>query len=166
MALLGLVTAAPVARAAQTFPGPPSIEQLARRADVVVLGEVRTAVGEWDAARTNIDTRVELTRAEWLKGAGSSPVTFTQLGGTVGAETSIVGGAAEFWPGERVLVFLARRPDGSLRLGDLVHGKFSIERDAAAGRDYAVRATGAPGADRLELDHVRAQVRRALGGQG
>ena len=83
-----------------------------------------------------------------------------------GGETSVVAGAAEFRPGERVLVFLARRLGGSLEPADLLHGTFSIERDAATGREDAVRASGAPGAERLELGHVRTLVRRALGGQG
>jgi hypothetical protein len=166
LASIARVSTPVAAPAAQTFPGPPSVEQLARRADVIVLGEVRTAVGEWDTARRNISTRVELTRAELLKGAAPSPVTFTQLGGRVSRETSVVAGAAEFRPGERVLVFLARRLGGSLEPADLLHGTFSIERDAATGREDAVRASGAPGAERLELGHVRTLVRRALGGQG
>jgi hypothetical protein len=165
LALLGLVAAAPSGPSAQTFPGPPSVEQLARRADVVVLGEVRIAAGEWDPIRSNVSTRVELARTELLKGTARSPVSFQQLGGRAGGTTSAVGGAAEFRRGERVLVFLARRPGGPLALVDLLHGKFSIERDAATGRDYAVRAVGARSADRIELEDVRALVRRALGGR-
>ena len=120
--LLGLVLATPPAAATQTFPGPPSIEHLAHRADLIVVGEVLAATGEWDAARTNIHTRIELSVAEWLKGAASSPVTFTQLGGRVGGEASLVGGAVTFQPGQRVLLFLTRRPDGSLGLTDLANG--------------------------------------------
>lgn len=157
-AVLGLVAAAPLAAAAQTFPGPPSIEQLARRADLVVLGEVRAVVGEWDASRRNILTRVELAHGELLKGAAALPVTFTHLGGRVDGQTSVVGGAVAFEPGERVLVFLARRPDGSLHLAELLHGAFTIQRDAATGRDDAVRA-----AERVELEHARALIRRASG---
>lgn len=163
--LLGLVVGAPIVAAAQTFPGPPSIEQLTHRADVVVLGEVRlTAVG-WDPVRSNVSTRVELARTELLKGTALSPVSFQQLGGRSGGATSVVGGAAEFRRGERVLVFLARLPGGPLTLVDLLHGKFSIERDAATGRDYAVRAVSARSADRIELERARALVRRALGGR-
>ncbi len=126
---------------------------------------MRIAAGAWDPIRSNISTRVELTRTELLKGTTRSPVSFQQLGGRAGGTTSVVGGAAEFRRGERVLVFLARRPDGSLALVDLLHGKFSIERDAATGRDHAVRAVDARSADRLELDRARALVRRGLGGR-
>jgi hypothetical protein len=150
--------------AAQTYPAPPTIEQLARQADVVVVGEVTATAGEWDAAGTTIHTRVHLQPREILKGTAGSPLSFTRLGGRVGDRMSAVGGAAPFAPGEHVLVFLARQADGALRLSDLIHGKLRIERDAATGREYATRSTGASGADRFALDQVRAEVRRTLGG--
>jgi hypothetical protein len=162
LALLAL-RAAP-ACATQTYPGPPSVAHLARGADVVVVGDVTSTAGEWDAGRTNIYTRVSVAVGETLKGPAGPTVSFLQLGGQVGDRLSAVGGAAHFRAGERVLVFLARRADGELGLADPIHGKFSVERDAATGREYAVRAAGAPGPDRVALDQVRAEVRRALGG--
>ena len=152
------------AHAAQTYPGSPSIEQLARQADVIVVGEVTATAGEWDATRTNIHTRVHLQPREILKGAAASPLSFTRLGGRLGDRMSAVGGAVSFAAGEQVLVFLARQPDGSFRLSDLIHGKLRIERDTTTGREYATRSTGAPGADRFALDQVRAEIRRTLGG--
>jgi hypothetical protein len=163
-ALAALSARVGLAQAAQTYPGPPTIEQLARQADLVVVGEVTATAGEWDAARTRIYTRVHLRPREVLKGAVGSPLSFTRLGGQVGDRVSAVGGAASFDAGEQVLVFLARQPGGDWRLSDLIHGKFSIERDAATGREYATRFTGAPSADRFALDQVRAEVRRTLGG--
>jgi hypothetical protein len=130
---------------------------------VVVIGEVTATAGEWDTARTNIVTRVRLERTEILKGATPTPLTFTHLGGRVGELDSAVAGAARFRVGERALVFLSQQADGSLRLAQLFHGKLLIERDAATGREDAVRFTGARGADRFPLDQVRADVRRTLG---
>lgn len=161
--LAALVACAGAAQASQVSAGPPSIEGLARQADVVVIGDVAATSGEWDAARTNIVTRVHLDRTEVLKGHPPTPLTFTHLGGRVGEIESGVAGAARFTAGERALVFLSRQPDGGLRLAQLLHGKLRIERDAATGRDYAVRFTGARGADRFPLDQVRADVRRTLG---
>ena len=103
--LLAFLAAASPAWAAQPLAAP-SIEQLARQADIVVIGEVISATGEWAAGRATIQTRVALTVTESLKGTAASPLTFTHLGGRVGDEASAVGGAAEFAPGERVLVFL------------------------------------------------------------
>jgi hypothetical protein len=163
VALVALIACADPAPAAETFPGPPSIEELARQADVVVIGEVTAAAGEWDAARTNIVTRVRLERAEVLKGRPRSPITFTHLGGRVGDLESAVAGAARFTVGERALVFLAQEPDGGLRLAQLFHGKLRIERDPSTGREVAVRSAGARGADRVPLDQVRRDVRRTVG---
>jgi len=105
-----------------------------------------------------------VTAGELLKGTEPSPLTFTHLGGQVGDEASAIGGGLQFQPGERVLVFLSRRPDGSLRMVDLTYGRFEIVRDAATGRNLAFPATGATGADRIDLDQLRMLVRRALGG--
>jgi hypothetical protein len=160
--LIALLAAASSGWAAQRMAAP-SIEQLAQAADIVAIGEVVTATGEWTAGRATIQTRVVLTAVELLKGTAPSPLTFTHLGGRVGDEASAIGGGPEFPPGERVLVFLSRRPDGSLRLADLTYARFEIVRDAPTGRDHATRAGGAAGADQVDLDHVRRLVRRALG---
>jgi hypothetical protein len=161
--LLGFLAAASPVWAAQPLAAP-SIEQLARQADIVVIGEVISATGEWTAGRASIQTRVSLAVAEALKGTVPVPLTFTHLGGRVGDEASAVGGTPQFDPGERVLVFLSRRRDGSLRLADLTYAKFVVVRDAATGREHALPSTGALGADRVDLDQVRTLVRRSLGG--
>jgi hypothetical protein len=161
--LVGLLAAASPAWAAQGLAAP-SLEQLTRSADVVAIGEVASATGQWAPGRATIQTRVVLIVVELLKGAESSPLTFTHLGGRVGDEASAIGGAPQFQPGERVVVFLSRRQDGSLRLRDLSYGKLEIVRDAATGRDHAILAAGATGADQVDLDQLRRLVRRALGG--
>ena len=165
-AVLCLLAGAWPGAASQTYPGPPSVAELSRRADAVVIGEVLSVAGVWDAAGRTIHTRVELAVAETLKGGEASRLTFIQVGGRVGDRISTVAGAATFEGGERVLVFLERAPDGSLRLTDPLHGKFRIERDAATGRDDLVRVTGAPKVDRTPLEQARVEVRRALGGSG
>jgi hypothetical protein len=142
----------------------PSIEQLAQAADVVAIGEVGAVTGEWAPGRATIQTRVVLTAVELLKGTEPAPLTFTHLGGRVGDEASAIGGGPQFQPGDRVLVFLGRRPHGSLRMADLNYGKFEIVGDAATGRAHAILTGGAPGADRIDLDQVRRLVHRALGG--
>lgn len=159
---LATLTGVPAVSASQTYPGPPSIGELARRSEVVAIGDVLSASGARDRAGGEIQTRVELRIVETLKGAPGSTASFTQAGGQVGDQVATVAGAVTFERGERVLVFLERR-DGSLRLTDPFHGKFVVQRDARSGRHEVVRATGAPTADRLPLDQVRAEVRRAGG---
>jgi hypothetical protein len=152
------------AQASSTAPGPSSVQTLAQQADVIVIGDVTSTAGEWDTAGTSIVTRVHLQRPEVLKGAVGAPLSFTRLGGRVGDRMSVVGGAAAFAVGERVLVFLTRDAGTGLRLADIVHGAFRVERDRTTGSEYAVRSTGGHGADRLPLDQVRAEIRRTLGG--
>lgn len=130
--------------ASQTYPGPPSVGDLTRRADVVVIGEVASVAGVWDPDRRTIQTRIELTVAETLKGAPVPALAFTQPGGQVGDHIITVAGVATFAIGERVLVFLEGADDGSLRLADPQHGKL----------------------DRGSLDRARAEIRRTLGGSG
>jgi outer membrane lipoprotein SlyB len=165
-AALGVLSDARAVPASQTYPGPASVAQLARRADIVAVGDVASAVGAWDAARTDIHTRIELAVVETLKGAPASGLSFAQVGGRVGDRITTVAGAVTFETGQRVLVFLERGPDGSLRLVDPFHGTFRVERDRATGRDDAVRATGAAAADRIPLDQVRGEIRRAREGTG
>jgi hypothetical protein len=150
------------AAAGVTAPGPPALEQLACCADLVVLGKVTRVTAAWNAAHTNILTRIELDVAEVFRGRVEAPLAFTQLGGQVGDEISVIGGAARFQPGERVVVFLTRR-DGELRLADPILGKLTVARDRASGRDTVLVPGTSPTAQ-LDLDQVRTEIRRARTG--
>jgi hypothetical protein len=139
---------------------PLTVEDLARRAELVVIGEVTSVASEFHATRSRIVTRVDVRVAEALKGkAGANPLQLRQPGGRVDEMTSEVAGAARFVAGERTLLFLARGGDGTLAVVGLFQGKFVLERDGA-GRDVAVRRV--PGSaevlDRVSLDQIRAAV--------
>jgi len=166
MAVLWLLAVVSAAFPSQTYPAAPSVADLTRRADSVVIGEVVAVEGVLDAGRGTIETRVRLAVRETLKGAEVPALAFNQLGGRVGDQVTTVAGVATFEVGERVLVFVERARDGALRLSDPLHGKFRLERDAATGRDDVVRITGAPAVDRRTLDQARVEVRRTLVGSG
>jgi hypothetical protein len=139
---------------------PLTVEDLAQRAELVVIGEVTSVASEFHATRSQIVTRVDVRVAEALKGkAGANPLQLRQPGGRVGEMTSEVAGAARFVAGERTLLFLARGGDGTLAVVGLFQGKFALERDGA-GRDVAVRRV--PGSaevlDRVSLDQIRVAV--------
>jgi hypothetical protein len=143
--------------------GPLTVEDLARRAELVVLGEVTSVASELQAARSQITTRVDVRVNETLKGqAGSNPLQFRQAGGRMGDMTSEVAGAARFVAGERVLLFLARGAEGSLGIVGRFQGKFAVERDAT-NSEVAVRRV--PGSaevlDRVALEQVRTTVAAA-----
>src|SRR5215831_5839106 len=65
----------------------------------------------------------------------------TDLNMIIGDRESLVFGTPQFDPLEHVLVYLDTWPDGSLRVHEMLLGKFSIKRDAVTGRLFAVRNT-------------------------
>jgi hypothetical protein len=154
---------APPPAAGGSISGVLPVADLARRADLVVIGRVQEVTAVRRSADGLVETLVTLHVEEVLKGAAGPTVEFARLGGRVGAVTSVVPGAPEFAAGERVLVFLARRPDGRLGLSDLFQAKFSLERDPRASVPLAVRRLPDSGQvlSATGLDQVRADVARA-----
>ncbi len=147
-------------------PGILTVRDLTHNATVVVLGEIVAVASQWNAAGTQIFTRVELMPHELLKGTTQTgPVYFVQPGGRVGDLGSVVTGSPPFAVGERVVVFLAPRRDGELGTIGLFQGKFSVERDTASDVDLAVRRVpgSAHATDHMTLEQLRSEVQNALG---
>src|SRR5262245_39633961 len=97
----------------------------------------------WSAPPPRISTVITLDVRDSLKGEiPLGPLTIRQLGGRVAGMQAWVEGSPEFTVGERVLVFLSRNADGTLRVAHLYRGKFSIQSDAQTGQSHAVRAPG------------------------
>jgi hypothetical protein len=92
-----------------------------------VVGRVGAARSE--AATAGPITRIQLDVEKMLKGTPAAALTIVQPGGEAGGVAASVAGAPTFVTGERVLMFLTRRPDGALRVAHLYQGKFSIEAD-------------------------------------
>ncbi|MBN2358022.1 MAG: hypothetical protein JXR83_01125 [Deltaproteobacteria bacterium] len=148
-----------------------SLEQLARRADLVVRGTVRQSRSEWRGPLIYTVTAVEV--AERLKGP-SAPgpagrtIEVAQLGGAVGRDAMPVAGAAELRPGEQVVLFLLRNRErtGEYYLAGMSQGKLGVAGDGAW--LWAPTATlwdnGAlrePTPRRVTRDALRAAVRGA-----
>jgi hypothetical protein len=118
-----------------------SDEALARSAAVIVLGEVLSV----ESARSPdgaIHTYVAIQPERVLKGGlPLTPFVLKEPGGSVGEQVERIYGAPEFSAGERVLLFLARRRDRTLRTAHLSLGKFSIHRDDR-GREFVSQAIG------------------------
>ena len=151
------------ATATATSTGLLSVSELTARADLVLLGRIGAVASEWNASRTMIHTRVDLLVEDVLKGSlrRSATVSFQVPGGRVGDDAAAVAGAPTFSPHERVLLFLSRKPDGSLGLVEAFQGKFSVEQDTGTGAVMAVRRV--PGRsepfDRLSLEQAKQAVR-------
>jgi hypothetical protein len=145
---------------------PPSLRQLTRVADVIVIGEVVLTESEWNASRTIILTRIDVRIEEVLKGSVQGErLSFSQIGGQVGEMAAAVGGTPSFAQGERVLLFLSKRQDKSLGISGMFHGKFIIETSEASDNKAVVRREPDSGRilDRYTLNHARAEILQALG---
>jgi hypothetical protein len=109
------------------------IEELSRKADLVVLGTVQSKSSHRDAER-RIYTSIELQVSEVWKGAVSSnSLTIYQGGGTVGNERAEVSGEAEYRIGEEVVAFLVLNPRGQPITLALAQGKFHVWLDKQTG---------------------------------
>jgi cell division septation protein DedD len=158
------------AEATATIFIPMPVEDLAASSEVVVIGTVKQLTGV-RSRRGEIVTLVQLTVEQVLKGAVVDPViTLKEDGGEVGGEREVIFGVPSFQLGERVLLFLTVRPDGSLRTNHLSLGKFHIEVGASgmprARQDISPGATliGSDGALEAPLDDLVAAVQRMGGG--
>lgn len=133
VAVVALITAGGV-RASRAHVLPDlSVDQLTRRAAVVVEGVVTGVRAEWDAGRTQIFTTVTLRVAQYHKGdLGSQTIDLRLLGGTVDETTMAVIGQPGFEPTERVFLFL--QPNFERRNVPFVggeEGKLRISANAA-----------------------------------
>ena len=145
---------------------PPSLRELTRMADVIVIGEVVHTQSEWNASRTVIWTRIQVGIEEGLKGSAKGErLNFSQMGGQIGDIAASVGGTPSFREGERVLLFLSTRADKSLGIVGIFHGKFTIEPSKSSDNKLVVRREPDSGRvlDRYPLNQAHAEILQALG---
>ncbi len=168
---------APRARATVMVEVP--LDEMIRRADVIVLGtvtanRVRLAMRE---GGMRPETSTTLRVSEWLAGPGGDTVELRELGGTWQGGGLRYDGTPEYAVGEEVVVFLERRPEAphDLRTFAMVQGEFTVRRGApgvpdsvsrdlsgiafarwADGEQRVQRATPEPAMElSIFLDHVR-----------
>jgi hypothetical protein len=115
-----------------------SLEELARKADTIVLGTVMQQESAWDAEHTAIYTKVTLAVERVLVGSPMQTVTLQVAGGAVGGVGMRTSNDAVFREGERVIVCL----DTSAVPGSLVglqQGKFLVQDDTVSRADETWR---------------------------
>ena len=123
---------------------PPADDDLIVHADAVIIGRV-TDIESHDDQQGKLSTYITIAIREVLKGSlAQSSLTIRELGGEVGGVVAWVSANPEFSVGERVLLFLDQRADGSLRVLHFYLGKFSIITDPATG-DLSRRASAPRG---------------------
>jgi len=113
------------------------LEELAKRADMVVLGTVIELKSAWDAKYTAIHTDVTLAVEHVLAGRREEEVVTLQVaGGSVRGIGMRTSHDATFQVGERVIVFLDRRAVPSTVVG-MQQGKFAVTGNTVARADEA-----------------------------
>ena len=120
---------------------PLAVDELARKADLIVQGIVldKNSLRD-DAGR--IYTRVNIRVTEVWKGVlptNASPqvLTVVQGGGTVGDVREEVSGDVQYEPGEEFVAFLVFNARGEPVTIGLAQGKFHVWRDPQTGEKFA-----------------------------
>lgn len=123
LVLGALLVAAPAAHATTVLELP--LSQMARSSAMVVRARVLMQHTAWSDDGSRILTRTTLQVIDALKGPAMSHVVLQQVGGTLDGITVRIPGDAVLAPGEDVVVFLERHPDGS---GDYVLAAMSFAK--------------------------------------
>lgn len=135
--VLAVLAVLPAAARATTVLKLP-VEEMTRRADLVVRGEVTDVAVRSDDRNRPLATVVTFRVSDVLKGQPTSPVLRLELvGGSNAEHFSRVAGMPGFRPGEEVVLFLEKTPWGFIPMG-LSQGKYTVQRDVA-GRARALR---------------------------
>ncbi len=118
------------------------LEDMVVDADAIVVATVERSgaqlvLGPEAEPHTVTTLRVE----RWLKGPGGDRVVVRERGGIVQDRGMWIDGTPRYAPGERVLLFLERRPDrpDQYRTYGMVQGKFRIISGIGGAPDTVVR---------------------------
>ena len=156
---------------------PISVEELSRRASMVVEARAMNSWSEWSQDHSMIFTftRFEVSRS--LKGGAVQQVVVRQMGGQVGHTVQRVSGLRSWLPGDESMLFL--RPSeaggGVMSVVGLMQGDFRITRlnsgEARATNGvpqvkiYSPEAAASPatgGGAEMPLAQLEARVKEAL----
>lgn len=112
----------------------PTDRDMVRRADAIVIGSVLTSYPQFND-HLGVETVTPFSIQEVIKGRVSSPIIdIIEPGGVLEDRFTIIPGVPRLEPGERLVLFLTRRPSGDWAVTDLVLGKFELATDMDARR--------------------------------
>lgn len=140
----------------------PTDRELISKAHAIVIATAYESVSRVNE-RGGIETATTFRIAEVLKGQidPTESLEVVTLGGSIGSTSLIVPDSPRFAPGERSLLFLARKRNGAWTTLDMVLGKFSFLRTEKQ-QHVLIRSSDIFGWDRTGVRHVepsRDQVR-------
>lgn len=155
-----------------------SFEQMTDQSELIVSGQISRSWADWDSDHKYIWTHYELSISDTIKGSPDSTITISEPGGMVGSQGMAVAGSPAYAPGDRVLLFLQRMPNGYLRTTGWGQGKFMVDaaghvrNGALLGGVEFVDQKGRPAAlhmrslDGMSIDQVRSLVAAHAQAQG
>lgn len=146
----GMVGLGLAAQATQGLPTP--VEELARRAELVVHGRVES-VETLEAAPGRLFTRIELSSIEVWKGGTTNRLGLVQASGVLGERWVKVVGEPHYQPGEEVVVFTVPNERGEAVTLDLSQGKFTVTTSDGAKLASNGVMGGTPGPGGVRLPH-------------
>lgn len=142
---------------AQSVPG--ATDELARRADVVIVGHVAALVPQWDESHTRIRTQVTINVSQSVKGtAAGSTLTLIVPGGEVDGVGELYSDTPVFRQDEDVVVFAQRSSQGLYRVAGGLEGKYTIIKDQSSGKQMI--------SERMTLGEFTSQLQQAVGTKG
>ncbi len=104
-----------------------SFEELVDHSESIVSGQVTRSWADWDSEHKFIWTHYEVAVSAVHKGAPGATVVVSELGGAVDGQAMTVAGTVTYQPGENVLIFLTRVPNGYLRTTGWGQGKYTVD---------------------------------------
>src|SRR5580700_2249544 len=116
-----------------------TFEELTDRSELIVSGQVTRSWADWDSEHKFIWTHYELSVSNAQKGTPGLTVELAEPGGVVGIQGMAIAGAVVYQPGDHVLVFLQRMPNGYLRTTGWSQGKYTVD---STGRLHAAGSIG------------------------
>lgn len=143
---IALVAVSLVPTAQATTVIPPEFPALVSDSDYIVHATVKSVHCEKrpSARGVKIVTLVELEVVDTVVGTSPAALTLQLLGGRVGDEQVRVEGMPQFHVGDEDVLFVQGNGRTICPLPGMMHGRYPVQRDAATGRRYMLRADGAP----------------------
>ena len=114
-----------------------SLEEKINKADMIVVGRVRSVQSSWQKAESGkrIVTLVRLSVSAYAKGSAGKEIEIIVPGGSVDGLQQVNSGLPEFSEGEEVVLFLEGRP---LQLMGSGEGKYSIKNGIVLGLEIPI----------------------------
>jgi len=114
-------------------------EDLARRAEVIIVGKVTAVRSEWNADRSRINTTVTVSIDQKIKGEESqSSISISTPGGEVDGIGEWYSHTPKFKIDEEVVVFAEKDQKEKLRISGGDQGKLTVKKDVSSGNKTVI----------------------------